>query len=285
MSVRLMSEVWSCDVKGSEQLLLLALADHGHDDGSHIYPALETVAWKIGLKKRRVRMLVSDLRARGVLVVEQEATRYDPTRYRLDLSKLPRKPPLKDEDQGGNLEHQGGNLATPGRQSGAPQGGNPRSPGRQSGALRAAIAVASEPSTRTIKEPSREPPTQTNSGVVCDEDILDVWNRTTRQDRHASKFLEMIQLRRHEGLIRPDWTRGQWETLVQCNLVHPWWKGVPSPAVLFGSAATFENALERVRAGELHRRQEEGEGYEWSPEQCDYVPVAEADDESMGVAA
>ena len=97
MSAKLMGQVFECDVTGSEQLVLLALADHGKDDGSRIYPSLDFVAWKVGLTRRHVRRIVSSLRERGVLVVRRGATRYEPTRYRMDLSKLPRKEPLRED--------------------------------------------------------------------------------------------------------------------------------------------------------------------------------------------
>lgn len=91
MSGYLQGQVWFREVRGSERDVLLAMADHGDDDGTRIYPSMDYLAWKVGLSKRRTQQIVSAMRERGVLIVVREATRYDPTHYRMRLEALPEK--------------------------------------------------------------------------------------------------------------------------------------------------------------------------------------------------
>jgi hypothetical protein len=87
----LQGQVWFRDVRGSERDVLLALADHAHDDGTEIRPSMEYLAWKVGVGKRQAQRIVSSMRDRGALIVVRESTRYEPTHYRMDLEALPLK--------------------------------------------------------------------------------------------------------------------------------------------------------------------------------------------------
>lgn len=93
MSIRLMSQVWERDVDHPEQAVLLALADHANDDGEHVRPSLEYIAWKTGYSERQVRRLVSSLKSKGVLVLRRAGAR-SPNEYMLTLDPLPFKRPF-----------------------------------------------------------------------------------------------------------------------------------------------------------------------------------------------
>ena len=69
-----MTRVWEhASVKGSALLLLLAIADHAHDDGTGAWPSQKTLATKTRLSVRQVRRLLEQLEARGELrVVERD---------------------------------------------------------------------------------------------------------------------------------------------------------------------------------------------------------------------
>lgn len=74
MSILVMTDVWAhSKSKGSALLLLLAIADHAHDDRSGAYPAIETLARKVRMSARNVQMLIRQLEARGELSVELNA--------------------------------------------------------------------------------------------------------------------------------------------------------------------------------------------------------------------
>lgn len=69
MSIACTSRVWeNADAKGSELLLLLALADHAHDDGSEAFPSVATLAAKTRLSERSVQRLLRTLEERGEIV-------------------------------------------------------------------------------------------------------------------------------------------------------------------------------------------------------------------------
>lgn len=72
----MMTEVWkSSPSKGSELLLLLALADHAHDDGSNAFPSIATLAQKTRMSSRSVSRLISRLVSRGELRAERRPGR------------------------------------------------------------------------------------------------------------------------------------------------------------------------------------------------------------------
>lgn len=73
MSIRVVSAVWERSrAKGSGLLLLLAIADFAHDDGTGAYPSSETLAAKIRMSPRQVRNLVATLEGLGELAVTRE---------------------------------------------------------------------------------------------------------------------------------------------------------------------------------------------------------------------
>ena len=74
MSVRVMGNVWSSSqAKGSALLVLLAIADHCHDDGDGAYPSINTLAKKTRLTRRNVQLLLRKLEVLGELEVNRSA--------------------------------------------------------------------------------------------------------------------------------------------------------------------------------------------------------------------
>ncbi len=55
--------------KGSALLLLLAIADHAHDDGTGAWPSIKTLARKTRMSRRNVQLLVRHVEATGELKV------------------------------------------------------------------------------------------------------------------------------------------------------------------------------------------------------------------------
>lgn len=99
MSGYLQGQVWFRDVRGSERDVLLAMADHGDDDGTRIFPSVDYLSWKVGISRRQVQRIVSGLREKGALIVVREATRYEPTHYRMELDALPAKPKYEPKNR------------------------------------------------------------------------------------------------------------------------------------------------------------------------------------------
>ena len=78
MSIRCMTRVWAASqAKGSALLLLLAIADHAHDDGGGAWPSQATLARKTRLTSRQVRRLMRKLEDSGELQVQKRPGRSD----------------------------------------------------------------------------------------------------------------------------------------------------------------------------------------------------------------
>lgn len=87
-----MTMAWESSLSGNEKLIALALADWSHDDGSHVFPSIESVAMKCGLSRRTVQYIFRRFEAEGLLIlVSKENSDYRPTReYRINLNALNR---------------------------------------------------------------------------------------------------------------------------------------------------------------------------------------------------
>lgn len=97
----------------ANRLVLLALADYAHDDGTNAFPSVDTLAGKAGVDRRTVQRALADLEAAGE-IAKTGATRRGVTIWRLLLDGL-RGDKLSPEGSstrssrrsGGNLPPQG----------------------------------------------------------------------------------------------------------------------------------------------------------------------------------
>lgn len=88
MSIRMMNDVWKyAPAKGSELLLLLAIADFADDDGGNAWPSMATLAKKTRLGERNVRYIVKELEDRGILEVKYNKGRNNTNRYQIILDR------------------------------------------------------------------------------------------------------------------------------------------------------------------------------------------------------
>lgn len=73
MSIHVMNLVWAhADVKGSELLILLAMADFSDDNGENIFPSMQTLGRKARLSDKQARRVVQNLvKLKLVEIVEQ----------------------------------------------------------------------------------------------------------------------------------------------------------------------------------------------------------------------
>ncbi len=103
MSALLMGRVLTqADCAPMDYLLLVALADHGYDDGTRIFPSVAYLCWKTKLSERFIRKKLSFWRDMGVLIaVDGESRGRGLTvEYRLDVDALPRKEPFARPPEG-----------------------------------------------------------------------------------------------------------------------------------------------------------------------------------------
>lgn len=89
MSVEQMSLVWKHEFGHSEQSIMMALADHAHDDGTEIRPSVARIAWKTGYEERQVHRILKTLRddLRVLVLVKEGGGRGKPNVYRFDWTK------------------------------------------------------------------------------------------------------------------------------------------------------------------------------------------------------
>lgn len=97
MSGKLVGQVYDLDLPHNEQSIMLALADHGHDDGSHIHPSVPYVAWKTGYTERQVQTILRRLEAKGLIEPVAYATggRGKATEYQMHIERGTMKPPYR----------------------------------------------------------------------------------------------------------------------------------------------------------------------------------------------
>ena len=86
MSIRQILQVWEHEFSHPHQAVLLALADHAHEDGTGIRASISRIAWKTGYSERSVQNIMSQLRELGILVIAVPATHNTPNEYYFDWS-------------------------------------------------------------------------------------------------------------------------------------------------------------------------------------------------------
>ena len=96
MSVKQMALVWEYEFKPAHQQIMLALADHAHDDGTEIRPSVGRLAWKTGYSERQVQRNLKELRNDlKILVLQRKGGgRGNPNVYRFDWTKGVKKSPF-----------------------------------------------------------------------------------------------------------------------------------------------------------------------------------------------
>ncbi len=157
MSVLQQAMVWRLKLPHNQAWVLMALADHAHDDGSRCFPGVGQLAWKTGYGARQVRRILHDLREDGIIeaVAFVHGGRGRATEYTLYLTRgimkasyvADRGDPVKDDI----LTLALGGKADISDTKGDIPGQNPDTTGQKDD-----TAIAAQPSI-TINEPSGEP--------------------------------------------------------------------------------------------------------------------------------
>lgn len=172
MSIRQILQVWEHEFSHPHQTVMLALADHAHEDGTGIRPSIKRIAWKTGYSERSVQNIMSQLRELGVLVVAAPATHNTPNEYRFDWANVAPKPSF-DEYMDVKKERKGRgadsapllNTASRGAIA-VQQGCSSDAGGVQLPCKRGAVPVQEgcSPLHPIRKEPLREPSQETKEG-------------------------------------------------------------------------------------------------------------------------
>jgi len=132
MSFKVTSEVWELDgVPSQQRIVLLAMAEHAHDDGEHAYPSRARLAARCGCDERTVQRAIQWLIGKGLLQLCQAATQHKPNSYRVCPrgDSLPggrhavspaESPPGEAESPPGEAESPPGEAESPSRGGTAP---------------------------------------------------------------------------------------------------------------------------------------------------------------------
>lgn len=131
-----MARVWQLDLlTRSERDVLLALADHAHDDGTSARPGVPYLEWKLGLGRSTINVALRGLEEKELIEsAKKGGGRGRVTEYRLQLEKGTKKRPF-----------------TPGRNRPSDTGNRPESD------------PENVPNASRDQEPSIEPPEGTSS--------------------------------------------------------------------------------------------------------------------------
>jgi hypothetical protein len=109
MSIGAMSHVWEyAPVKGSQLLVLLAIADSARDPDWVAWPSVRTLMNKTRMGERGIRYILRDLEAARCIATEIEGSRAGTNLYRI-LNMAGQSLPLP-EDEGHEDAPNGGNL-------------------------------------------------------------------------------------------------------------------------------------------------------------------------------
>jgi hypothetical protein len=198
------------EAKLGARLVLLVLADHASDDGTGAWPSVGTIAQEARMSESQTRECLRRLERNGAI----KANGTSPYRTVIyDVIMAPTeirggadtgpKPSLERETSQG-VTHTGG-----------VQGG-----------MRAPAAV------------DRKPVNGAEAHLAMQ--VLAAWNRATGQSLRATATLGKIIMRLREY---PELDLAAHEHIIDVSLARPWWRGTPSPNVIYGNDAQFERQL------------------------------------------
>ena len=122
MSVTVMAEVWRLDLPPLRKMVLLAIADHAHDDGTKAFPGVARIVYKTGISRRAVQQHLRVLEEAGLLVATAHGRggRGMATEYRVDTGKGASLAPFGEWVKGADHDGKGASGVVKGA-AGAPQ--------------------------------------------------------------------------------------------------------------------------------------------------------------------
>lgn len=106
MSGYMAGKVWRSALDGQWKPLAAVLAECGNDEGQGIYPSIAYLSWMLDWSERKVQRGMKTLKKTSAVVVVAhfKGGRGLVPVYRLDISKLPKRPPWRKGDTGDVIE-------------------------------------------------------------------------------------------------------------------------------------------------------------------------------------
>lgn len=202
------------------RLVLLALAEFAHDDGTKAYPAVATLTERARLSERQVQSALKALQEHGAIELTGKSPKGTNV-YRVIMggadSAPPQNPTDDQLDSAPNPRHDPSVLSLDG-------GGG---------------AMPKEWPLPTVDR-RKVTPFEANTALA----ILASFNAEAGTSYRSKDFLRAIvgRIREHAELTLEEHT-----AIIRANLHDPWWKGEAAPNVVYGSSATFDRARERAK--------------------------------------
>jgi hypothetical protein len=103
MSIRLISEARNLKLEAKEKFILMLMADHANDEGTHCFPSIRRLEHDSGYSKNTVMAIIGKLKKKGIVELVQKGNQTMPNQYHIDTSKgekLPKFEPSKWSRQG-----------------------------------------------------------------------------------------------------------------------------------------------------------------------------------------
>lgn len=193
------------------RLVLLVIADHASEDGTGSYCSVRTLAREARMSRRAVQIALRRLEADGMITEVGEGPNgtHDYTVLMGGVETTP----------GADTDETGGVASSP-EPSVQPQ------PSKREGPTERAWRVDGKPATDAER--------------LLAQQVLAAWNRLAGQQLTAKTWLAKIVMRLRE---HPELGLDEHEQIIGSTLRHPWWRGVPSPSVIYGNDAQFERQL------------------------------------------
>lgn len=231
MSVLVLSWVFAhSPTKLGDRLVLLALADYAHDDGTRAFPSVESLARKARVGKSTARAALRRLEEEGHIVSEG-AMPSGTISYRV-LMRAP--------DSGGGSESSEG--APDSSRGGPDSGANPSK------------EPSKDPSTRGLARTREGLPPFGGKRIPGEVETaalaaLAGWNERTGQANKPTKAsgkLTDAMSRIVGAMLDYPEVRTLWPVMIDRAFARPWWTGEPSTGVVFGGKAV-EGAIQQAR--------------------------------------
>lgn len=240
MSFRVVAKVLDeSDERLARRLILIVLAETAHDDGI-VFLGQEEIAHKARLSRSHVAEELVRMVGDGVLELRKAQRgrkrinvyrivldglldpRYDRLPFALDDPFTTSEVPTRSESDG--VGSTGSTTSDLARKS-------PASPLVEP-------PIGTTLSSRVPAKVDRKATTKVERDLSAA--VLEEWNRQTGQKLTSGDWLAKVVMRIREY---PDLTVGDHAAVIAASLASPWWKGDPSPSVVYGNGAIFEKSL------------------------------------------
>lgn len=206
-----------------QKLVLVKLADSANDDGV-CWPSLRTLARDTGMSKSAVERNAVELEKLGLLRIEKRTR--------------------PDGGHTSNLYHLGPGQGVPPEEDGVSRSGGTGCPA-QGGTEPEENRKSTSPTTSSGRGPqSVDGKKVTAAEHDLTDGILAVLNEAMGKKFAGKEWRRAIIMRIRE---HPELTLAEHKGVIEFQVANPWWRGDPTPSVIYGRGDVFDRAMNSVR--------------------------------------